>query len=226
MNTDFFIKQIDEVLNDFNKIKLKSQYDDLSGSSTSLEEIVTVLTKSKAYIVRIVGLKSEYYKDTEVILKRTNINNGNKLRNIIGIVTALKSDLLNNYLKSFSDIIQSEVFSDYLEMAQHLLSEGYKDPSAVLVGSTLEVHLRELCISNGIDIEVKNSKGNYMPKKADLMNSDLAKAGIYPSAYQKQIIAWLGIRNSAAHGKYAEYTTEEVSLMLQGIRQFILTTKL
>jgi hypothetical protein len=225
MNIDFFIKQLDEILNDFNKIKSKSQYDDLSGSSTSVEEIVTVLAKSKACIVRIVGVKSEYYKDTELILKRTNINDGNKLRNIIGIVTALKSDLLNNYLKSFSDIIQSEVFSDYLEMAQHLLSEGYKDPSAVLVGSTLEVHLRELCISNKIDIEVKNSKGNFMPKKADLMNSDLAKAGIYSSAYQKQIIAWLGIRNSAAHGKYLEYTTEEISLMLQGIRQFILTTK-
>lgn len=56
------------------------------------------------------------------------------------------------------------------------------------------------------------------------MNSDLARANIYSSAYQKQIIAWLGIRNSAAHGKYSEYSKEEVSLMLQGIRQFILTT--
>lgn len=224
MNKDFFIKQLDDILNDYSRIKSKAQYDDLSGNTT-IEEIAAVLTKAKAAIVRIVGDKSEYYKDTDTTLKLKNINEGNKLRHIIGTITALKSDLQNDYLKSFSDIIQSEVFSDYLEMAEHLLGEGYKDPAAVLVGSTLEVHLRELCTANGIGIEVINNKGKFAPKKADLMNSDLAKASIYSSAYQKQIIAWLGIRNSAAHGKYSDYKTEEVSLMLQGIRQFILATK-
>lgn len=224
MNKDFYIKQLDDILNDYNRIKSKAQYFDLTGNTT-IEEIAAVITKAKAAIVRIVGVKSEYYKDTDTTLKRTNINVGIKLRHLVGTITGLKSDLQNDYLKSFSDIIQSEVFSDYLEMAEHLLNEGYKDPSAVLIGSTLEVHLRELCVSNSIDIEINNSKGILVPKKADLMNSDLAKANIYSSAYQKQVIAWLGIRNSAAHGKYSDYTTQEVSLMLQGIRQFILTTK-
>ena len=225
MNKEFFIKQLEGVLVEYNIIKSKAQYDDLSGGNTTIEEIGTLITKSKAAIARIVGDKSEYYKDTDAILKRININDGNKLRHLIGTIIALKCDLENDYLKSFSDIIQSEVFSDYLEMAEHLLNEGYKDPAAVLVGSTLEVQLRELCISNLIDLEITNIKGNVIPKKADLMNSDLAKANIYSSAYQKQIIAWLGIRNSAAHGKYSEYSKEEVSLMLQGIRQFNLTTK-
>jgi hypothetical protein len=224
MNKIFFIKQLDDIISDFLSVKSKAQYDDLSGN-TSIEEIAVILTKSKAAIVRIVGDNSEYYKDTDAILKRTNINEGKKLRHIIGTITALKSDLENDYLRSFAEIIQSEVFSDYLEMAEHLLNEGYKDPAAVLVGSTLEVHLRELCIYNGIEIESTNNKGKLIPKKANLMNSDLAKAQAYSSTYQKQIIAWLGIRNSAAHGKYSEYTKEEISLMLQGIRQFILTTK-
>src|SRR5690606_8451195 len=224
MNKDFFIKQLEEIIADFLRIKSKAQYDDLSGN-TSIEEIATALSKSKAAITRIVGDKSEYYKDTEATLKRTNIHEGSKLRHIIGTITALKSYLENDYLKSFTYIIQSEVFSDYLEMANHLLNEGYKDPAAVLIGSTLEVHLRELCISNDIDIEVTNNKGNRSPKKADLMNADLAKANIYSSAYQKQIIAWLDLRNKAAHGKYSDYKVEEVSLMLQGIRQFILATK-
>ncbi|MDR2907274.1 MAG: hypothetical protein LBU91_04720 [Bacteroidales bacterium] len=224
MNKDYFIKQLDDILNDFRKIKSEAKYDDLSGGAT-IEEITTLLTKARAAIVRIVGERSEYYREVDAILKRTDIWEGQKLRNIIGPVTALKSDLQNDYLKSFSDIIQSEVFSDYLEMAEHLLNEGYKDPAAVLVGSTLEVHLRELCISNGIDIETTNNKGSQVQKKADLMNSDLAKASVYSSAYQKQIIAWLGLRNFAAHGKYSEYSKDEISLMLQGIRQFVLTTK-
>ena len=221
---DFFIKQLNDILSDYNIIKAKAKNKDLSGNTT-IEEITTVLTKTKAAIARIVGSKSEYYKDIKATFKRTDINEGVKLLNVIGTVTALRSDLENDYLKSFSDIVQSEVFSDYLEMAEHLLNEGYKDPATVLIGSTLEVHLRELCTSNGIEIKIKNNKGNLVPKKADLINSDLAKAGIYSSAYQKQIIAWLGIRNSAAHGQYSDYKIEEVSLMLQGIRQFILITK-
>jgi hypothetical protein len=224
MNKEFFIKQLDEIIRDFNLIKSKAQYDDLSGNVHD-EELTAALTKSKAATARIVGSNSEYYKDIDTVLKKTHIHEGTKLKLVIGTIVALKSDLQNDYLKSFSDIIQSEVFSDYLEMAEHLLKEGYKDPAAVLTGSTLEVHLRELCIGNNIDTDVLNSKGVTIPKKADVMNSDLAKAGVYSSAYQKQVTAWLGLRNSAAHGKYSDYKTEEVSLMLQGIRQFILATK-
>ena len=224
MNKTFFVRQLDDIIKDFNAIKAKAQYDDLSGN-TPIEEVTSALTKSKAAVARIVGEKSEYYKDILETIQRTNIHEGTKLKHVIGSVIALKSDLENDYLKSFSEIIQAEVFSDYLEMAEHLLKEGYKDPSAVLTGSTLEVHLRELSISNGISIEFINGKGDLVPKKADVMNADLAKLGVYSSLYQKQVIAWLGIRNSAAHGKYLEYSKEEVNLMLQGIRQFILATK-
>lgn len=164
MNKDFFIKQLDEIIADFLRIKSKAKYNDLSGN-TSIEEITALLSKSKAAIARIVGNNSEYYKDIEATLKRTNIHAGNKLRYVMGTISALKSDLENDYLKSYSDIIQSEVFSDYLEMAEYLLNEGYKDAAAVLIGSTLEVHLRELCISNNIDIETTNNKGKIIPKK-------------------------------------------------------------
>jgi len=224
MNKDFFKKQLEEIISDYSIIKSKAKNKDLSGN-IAIEDISHLLSKSKAAVARIAGKNSDYYKDIEAILKRTNIRIGYKLRYVMGTISALKSDLKKDYLKSYSDIIQSEVFSDYLEMAEYLLNEGYKDAAAVLIGSTLEVHLRELCISNNIDIKTTNNKGKIIPKKADEMNSDLAKSNVYSSTYKKQVTAWLGIRNSAAHGKYSEYTKEEISLMLQGIRQFILTTK-
>ena len=223
MDKNFFIRQLDDILTSYSSIRSRAQYEDLSGDTT-IEEITSALTRSKAAIVRIVGDKSEYYKDAEAILKQTDYP-GEKLKSVIGIVIALKSDLQNDYLKSLSDIIQSEVFSNYLEMAEHLLNEGYKDPAAVLVGSTLEAHLRDLCISSGIAIEVPNSKGVLVAKKADVMNADLAKASVYSTAHQKQITAWLGIRNLAAHGKYTEYKPEEVLFMLQGVKLFVLPTK-
>ena len=224
MTTGFFIKQLDGIISDFNVIKSKAAYDDLSGNTTK-EEITSAISKAKAAVERITSDKSEYYKDIDSILKRTNLREGEKLRHIIGTVLALKSDLQNDYLKSLSEIIQSVVFADYLEMADHLLNEGYKDPAAVLIGSTLEAHLKELCKVNIIDLETKNSKGDTIAKKADVLNADLTKAGIYNGVYQKQITAWLAIRNSSAHGQYTDYGVEEVKLMLMGVRQFMLTKK-
>ena len=104
-----------------------------------------------------------------------------------------------------------EVFADFIEMAEHLLDERYKDPAAVIIGSVLEEHLRQLCLSAGIRTE-DVSATKVVPYKADRLNADLAKAGKYSKLDQKQVTAWLDLRNRAAHGKYAEYALEQVAL--------------
>ena len=220
MNKEFFIKQLSEIITEYENIRARAQYTDLSGN-VHLDEVPATISKAKAAIARITSTDSEYYKDVAQALEEKRITNGDKLHIIIGSVRALQSDLKNDYLKSFHDIVQSEVFSDYLEMADYLLKEGYKDPAAVIIGSTLEAHLRELCKSSAIETEALNTKGKLVPKKADLLNSELAKGKIYSSAYQKQITAWLDIRNSAAHGNYEEYSTEEIRLMSQGVKNFV-----
>jgi hypothetical protein len=55
------------------------------------------------------------------------------------------------------------------------------------------------------------------------MNIDLAKAQIYNQSIQKQVTAWLSLRNSAAHGEYDKYTLEQIKLMNEGIRNFIIS---
>jgi hypothetical protein len=222
MNKNLFLTQLDKILSDHNSLKAKATHkEDLSGN-IEVEEILELVSKSKAAVVRIVGDKSEYYKDIFDTMTK-NVYVGVKLNRIIGTIKALKADLQNDYLKSLFQIIHSEVFSDYLEMAAYLIEEGYKDPSAVIAGSTLESHLRELCKIRQIDIEVTNSKGKIVAKKAEAMNSDLSKAQCYSLTFQKQITAWLDLRNNAAHGKYDSYTVEEVKLMIAGIRNFIIT---
>jgi len=224
MTNEYFLKQLNSILNDFNALQLQAKYEDLSDVlHDKVEDLTTLISRAKATIARIVGLNSEYYKDViNSIASREHY--GTKLRLVIGSVRALKNDLENDYLKSLHDIVQSEIFSDYLEMATYLIIEGFKDPSAVLIGSTLEAQLRELCKSNSIAIEITNNKGKLVAKRAEAMNSDLAKAGAYSVAYQKQITAWLDLRNSAAHGHYNNYSVEEIRLMLEGVRQFMLTT--
>ncbi|MEZ0611986.1 hypothetical protein ACAW74_25970 [Fibrella sp. WM1] len=136
------------------------------------------------------------------------------------IISSVKEALNNGWLNDLAGIVSAEVFSDFMDMADHLLTEGYKDPAAVMIGSVLEEHLRRVAQNNGVDTYVIKD-GKPVPKRADLLNADLAKALVYNALDQKQVTAWLDLRNKAAHGKYVEYTKEQVDLMYQGVLNFI-----
>ena len=141
----------------------------------------------------------------------------------IGILMAVKQEIDGGWIFTMKGLVSAEIFSDFLEMADHLLHEGYKDPSAVMIGSVLEEHLRQLCIRNGIPTEADKG-GKSIPKKADLLNTELASLNIYNKLDQKTITAWLDLRNKAAHGKYEEYSKEQVVLMYSGVSNFISRT--
>jgi len=136
---------------------------------------------------------------------------------VLGVLLALRNDYDSGYLQSIVELVHADIFADFLEMADYLLQQGYKDPAAVVTGSVLEEHLRKLCIKHTISIV----KPDGNPKKADLLNSDLAAGMVYTKLDQKSVTGWLDLRNKAAHGKYNEYTDGQVILMLQGIRDFI-----
>ena len=101
-------------------------------------------------------------------------------------------------------------------MAEHLVEQKYKDAAAVLAGATLELHIKELCGKHGVDI-LRNTR----PRKADQLNAELAKVHVYSKLDQKNVTAWLGLRNNAAHGNYSEYTRDQVRLLVASIRDFI-----
>jgi site-specific DNA recombinase len=146
---------------------------------------------------------------------------------------ALISDELFNQVQQILDgrkrtkgtkLISPEMLPLRGYLSDHLLSEGYKDAAAVMIGSTLEEHIRQLCTTHNVDTQF--TKGDeFVNKKAEVMNADLKKLEVYSSLEQKQVTAWLGIRNSAAHGKYTEYRIEQVQLMYSGVLDFIARIK-
>jgi hypothetical protein len=90
----------------------------------------------------------------------------------------------------------------------------------IMVGGVLEEHLRQLCIAASVPVE-DSSSGSVRPRRAESLNADLVKASKYTVSEQKQVTAWLDLRNKAAHGKYSEYVKQQVSLMLDGVRDFV-----
>jgi len=165
---------------------------------------------------------STYKANFLVIFKNRKLNDLEQLwrdvYSLYGLLLALRTAYSNDLLQSVEELIHGDIFEDFLEMAEYLLEEKYKDPAAMLIGGVLEEHLRKLCQKHDIAI-VKDDK---TPKKASSLNEDLARVEIYTKGDQKSIIAWLDIRNNAAHGKFEQYQIENVDLMLHGVRNFIL----
>jgi hypothetical protein len=94
-----------------------------------------------------------------------------KLMRVIGVLRSMSLDIKAGYLKSLEELIHGDVFADFLDMALHLLDSGYKDAAAVVAGSTLEAHLRQMAKVAGLDLEVTTPKGTYS-KGADQLNSE------------------------------------------------------
>jgi hypothetical protein len=138
----------------------------------------------------------------------------------IGILNAVQCEMEGGWLVSTKGIVSAEIFSDFLEMSEHLLEMNYKDPAAVLIGSVLEEHLRQLCQKNSIDTHLEKN-GKIIPKKADLINADLSKAQVYNILDQKAVTSWLDLRNKAAHGHHTEYDKRQVEIMYQSVIDFM-----
>lgn len=138
----------------------------------------------------------------------------------LGMLRAARTEITSGWLVTTRQLVSAEIFTDFVEMASYFLEEGYKDPAAVVIGSVLEEHLRQLATARGVASTFPKD-GHDVPKKAELLNADLTKAGVYSGLDQKNVTAWLGLRNKAAHGEYTGYTREQVELMVQGVVNFI-----
>ena len=167
--------------------------------------------KARNLLVNACGKESEHYRVFIESEKRGNYetNYGVFLR-LKAVFHAAKEDYLGGYLTTVKNLVQAELFSDELEQAKELLDKNYYVAAAVIAGVVLETALRELCKAN-----------NIVPGKLNKMNDDLAKNGTYNSLIHKQIGALAAIRNSAAHGKYEEFTIEQVKDMIKEIETLI-----
>jgi hypothetical protein len=136
--------------------------------------------------------------------------------NAIRVGTVAASTVMAGWLASVLELAHADTYNDYLEMAEGLHGQGYKDPAAVIAGTSLEVHLRTLATKHVISLQAANGS----PKKADTINADLKAAGVYSGLELKQVTAWLHLRNSAAHGHYGDYTDTDVRQLIDGVRSF------
>lgn len=213
LQEDFSV-QLDNLSAEHQQYCSRSQHNDASDVISKVKAH-QMMTRCLASIERVVGKSSVYYEQALAALQEIDHDYGH-LMSLVGIVESLSLDIKSGYLKTLEELIHADIFGDFLEMADYLVSNGYKDAAAVIAGSTLEAHLKQLSDKGGIA-----THQNEKPKPADLINSELAKAQVYSPLDQKNVTAWFGLRNNAAHGNYQEYDKKQVDLLIAGIRDFI-----
>ena len=207
--TDTFKKQLEEII---------TEHEPAANVRLSSVQISDLKTRCIAAIARSEGHNSLYFRQVDEINKGS-LFRPRDLASLIGIAKALLSDIQNDYLSSFEETVHGDMFGDFLEMADQLIENKNKDAAAVLAGSTLEAHIRQLCDKYRV-----TTISGEKPKKTDTLNAILVKAGAYTKLDQKNVTAWLGLRNQAVHGNYSEYTMGEVKIFIAGIRDFITRT--
>jgi hypothetical protein len=131
----------------------------------------------------------------------------------LGVLRAAAEDLRNGFLFEARALIEAEVFADFLEMADHLVSQGYKDPAASLAGSVLEDGLRRIADKHSLTWTKSDGLAS--------LNTELAKAGVYNKLTSTKIDGWRLTRNNADHGHFSEYTEDDVHQMVSGVRDLL-----
>jgi hypothetical protein len=188
-------------------------YDDAGREQISASDAEGVLARAEAAIHKICGPHSPYTNRLKAILDAAYVETY-KAELVFGVVRALKGDLEDGYFFSFSELVRGEMFESLIEMAEHLVEEGYKDAAAVIVGASLESHLRQLSNKYGVSVDYTAKDGSIKKKTAERLNQELGKSA-YTLFDQKQVTAWLDLRNNAAHGNY------EVARLIEWVGDFI-----
>ncbi len=113
---------------------------------------------------------------------------------VLGTLEAIKHELENDHLNSFTQLVRAETLADLLDQAQQLFESGYHLAAGVIGRAILEEHLRTTCDTLGC------TPSKQRPTINDL---NLALYGIqhFSKTKMKHIDVMASIGNDAAHNK-------------------------
>jgi hypothetical protein len=220
-NIQKIITEIDDLLKIAERLARDAAYSQSSLGPERIQELSSIAVRGGQLIQKLYGQGSQYEQSWKQVLATklfTTMHSSyyGHVSELCGILRGIQHDLQSGMLLDLRRLLQAEIFADFLEMAEHLLNEGYKDAAAVLLGAVLEDSLRKVASAAGVATVLSNGK----PLTIDPLNVAIAKAGTYGPLVQKQITTWANLRNDAAHGHFSKYDADQVRQMLLFVQKF------
>jgi hypothetical protein len=167
-------------------------------------------SQSLSFLVNLLGAGHTYAENF-----RDQVTQGHTgmVRKGQGILRGVREDVELGLLRDVRALVAAEVFTDFLDMADHLVDAGYYHPAASLAGAVLENGLRQIAAEH----DVKVSSGDDLSS----LNNKCASGGVYNRLAQKRLQVWIGVRNHSDHGEFDEYSVEDVREMVRGVGDFL-----
>ena len=169
-------------------------------------------TQTIAFLINLLGETHTYVQSFKEIIQLTAAYEGS-VRSGQAILNSVREDVSGGFLTDIKMLVSAEIFTDFIEMAKHLLECGYKDPAASLCGAVLEDGLGKIALKNGIKVKSREDISSLNQKCAD--------KHIYNRLVQKEIEVLNEIRNNADHGKFEDYKNENVGDMINKVSDFL-----
>lgn len=186
-----------------------------------VQELLSIVARGGHLISKLYGTDSHFFATFQAAIHIPNFNlmhsnHFEHVSSVVGILKAVDSNLESGMLSNFKSLAQAEVCADFLDMAERLLNEGYKDAAAVILGAVLEDSLRKVADTAGVPVIGPKGK----PLTLDPLNAEVSKQGVYGPLVQKQVTSWANLRNDAAHGHFDKYDDTQVKHMLLFVQKF------
>ena len=211
-----FTQRFQELSNQLQQVESAEtrKYTVMGGSAYQHIEADLILNwavKVRNLISRACGKDAEHFASfVEAEKPQSMEDSPTRLKRMRAVFLAAREDFEGGYLNSIRNLVQAELAGDEIHQARELFASGYSAAAAVVAGVTLEATLRSLCTQQGLP-------GGSMER----MNADLTKAGVYNAVIQKRVTSLAAVRNSAAHGKTDEYTTDDVKNLITEVERFV-----
>ncbi len=101
-------------------------------------------TSCAAAVLAAFGETGVYYTDFCRARDGTHYDSYNRFLSLRAVLEAAARDFRAGYGRDLHELVAGEVFSDFLDMAEHLAGQGYHHAAASLAGAVLEDALRRL----------------------------------------------------------------------------------
>jgi hypothetical protein len=188
----------------------------------SWPEFVEWRTSCQAVLDQVVPVASLLRRTVEGFSSLSN--EPEKVQFAVAFLRSVKREIESGSFDPLVLQVEASVLSDYMTQASALLGELSEAmthvPAAVLAGASLERSLRTLCEGLQPEEPVLTERGDFIGMNA--LIDALKRRGAFNELQAKQLRAWSAIRNSAAHGKFDEFTRHQVEQMLDGVQVFLL----
>jgi hypothetical protein len=199
----------EEVINYLEKLATKAEQ-----FENGAPEIHGILARAREFLRVHVGNNSEFY-NSAFFLDEKNPN-GKVLANIL---RNFQEYIKDGFSKEFTPLQEAQinVVSDFLDQARLLVNDRKVHPAAacMIIGATLEEFLRNW-------VERKSLKLGSRKPGISFYAEVLLSEGLLTKLDHKDILAWAGLRNEAAHGKWEELKDRErAKIMLEGVNLFL-----